>query len=138
MLLGVGQREVDIVTKRYEEFTLLKKLFPDNRLLSREEIAQLEPALVDGRDPNIPLAAFYNPDGLAVDFGRVAKSMIDESLTQRPEACHVLTGRKVVDIQRQDTSGQLFSTLLDDGTIILSKAVVINAGGYTPVLLKKL
>ncbi len=138
MLLGVGQREVDIVTKRYEEFTLLKKLFPHNRLLSREEIAQLEPALVDGRDPNIPLAAFYNPDGLAVDFGRVAKSMIDESLTQRPEACHVLTGRKVVDIQRQDTSGQLFSTLLDDGTIILSKAVVINAGGYTPVLLKKL
>jgi malate dehydrogenase (quinone) len=138
MLLGVGQQEVDIVSKRYHDLTITKKLFPDNKLLTRDAIAHIEPALVDGRDPTVPLAAYYSPDGMAVDFGKVAQSMARDTLANRPDEAKILTGRKVVEVIREDTSGQLFRTLLDDGTIILSKAVVVNAGPYTPVLMKAL
>ena len=94
----------------------------------------IEPALVDGRDPNVPLAAYYAHDGMAVDFGKVAQSMARDTLANRPDEAKILTGRKVVEVIREDTSGQLFRTLLDDGTIILSKAVVVNAGPYTCLL----
>ena len=50
----------------------------------------------------------------------------------------VLTSSEVVSITKNEINPQLYDTLLSDGTIIRSKAVVVSAGGYTPVLMKKM
>lgn len=138
MLFAVGQKEVDFVTNRYQEFTVEKKLFPNNRLLTREQIAQIEPSLVEGRDSNIPLAAYYSDNGMAIDFGQVAKSFAENAQQERWELAKVLTWVSVVSITNVDWRGDLFETLLDNGDIIRSKAVVVSAGAYTPVLMHKM
>ncbi len=136
MLLAVGQKEVDMVTARYQEFTVEKKLFPNNKLLTREQIAEIEPSLVEGRDPNIPMVAYYSDNGLAIDFGKVAQSFAENSQRERGELSRVLTGAEVESVTK--VSEELYEVLLNDWTKIHSKAVVVSAGGYTPVLMHKM
>lgn len=126
MLMGVGDKEVKEVIKRYEWLTLQEKVFPNNVLLNREQIEQLEPALVQGRDPNEPIVAYYSPDGYAVNFEQTAKKMVDIAQRERGELTQVLLGFGVETIERKSTDGTLFHTHLEDGTIIESKAVVVN------------
>jgi hypothetical protein len=67
--MGVGDnevKEVKEVIKRYEWLRLQEKVFPNNVLLNREQIAQIEPALVQGRNPNEPIVAYYSPNDVLV------------------------------------------------------------------------
>lgn len=138
MLLAVGQKEVDFVTQRHQEFTVEKKLFLNNRLLTREEIAVMEPSLVGGRDPNIPMAAYYSDNGMAIDFGEVAQSFAKRTQEERSEVTKVLTGSEVVSIANVHHRNDLYEIFLNDGTVIWSRAVVVSAGAYTPVLMHKM
>lgn len=73
-LLGVGAEEVAVFRER---FRVLSRFFPDYQLLEREDIARMEPALVEGRDPSVPIVSLYSADGFAVDFQMLAEAMID-------------------------------------------------------------
>ncbi|MBP7848237.1 hypothetical protein KA013_03420 [Patescibacteria group bacterium] len=62
MLLAANKKEVEIVSQRFNWLTETEKIFLNNKLLDRDEIFELEPALIDGRDPKTPVVAYYNPD----------------------------------------------------------------------------
>ncbi len=126
MLMGAGESEVKEVIKRYEWLTLQEKIFPNNVLLNREQIKEIEPALVTGRDPNEPIAAYYSPDGYAVDFEATTKKMFEIAQRLRWDLTQVLLGVGVKKIERKSSDWDLFHTHLDDWRIIESKAVVVN------------
>ena len=138
MLLGVNKKEVVIVSQRYNWLTENEKIFPNNKLLDRDQLSQLEPALVDGRDAKTPVVAYYNPDGYAVDFGAACQTLVDVTTQTRGDLGQVILGNGVKEIIRADNSWQLFDVELEDGKIIRTKAVVVSAGGFTPVLMKQM
>lgn len=72
-LLGVGEKEVAAFRKLFAERS---PYFPDLRLLERDEIAAIEPALMEGRDPSVPVVSLYSEEGYAVDFERLALAAV--------------------------------------------------------------
>src|SRR6056297_362030 len=68
MVLAVGDEEVEQLEARYHEEGF-GDLYPKLRAIEREEIAELEPAVVEGRDPDKEMLALQTPDGYVVDYG---------------------------------------------------------------------
>ena len=78
MALGVGQKEVDFITKRYHEF---KEIFPYLELWDKEALRELEPKLVyadkeqtkDRPEPIIAMGA--RDEYTTVDYGEMTKEL---------------------------------------------------------------
>ena len=95
MVLGVGDEEVSALDARYEEEGF-GDLFPKLRPIDRDEIADVEPKVVEGRDPDVELRALQTPDGYVVDYGQTTKSLVDEATEEA--AVDVYTGTEVTDV----------------------------------------
>ncbi|WP_248896359.1 FAD-dependent oxidoreductase [Haloplanus halobius] len=78
MVLAVGDEEVPELERRYDEEGF-GDLFPKLRPIGREEIAEIEPAVVEGRDPDVELLALQTPDGYVVDYGATTKSFVERA-----------------------------------------------------------
>ncbi|PIN88101.1 FAD-dependent oxidoreductase [Candidatus Woesearchaeota archaeon CG10_big_fil_rev_8_21_14_0_10_32_24] len=76
MLLAVGKEEVKRLKLWYEE---RKELFPYMRLINREEIATVEPKVIEGRKENEDILAMYTEKGYAIDYGKLSESFVQES-----------------------------------------------------------
>ncbi|WP_136716482.1 FAD-dependent oxidoreductase [Halorientalis salina] len=95
MVLAVGDEEVEQLEARYHEEGF-GDLYPKLRAIEREEIAELEPKVVEGRDPSKDLLALQTPDGYVVDYGETSKSFVEQA-TEEPNV-DVYTGTEVEDI----------------------------------------
>ncbi len=95
MVLGVGNEEVAELEERYEDEGF-GDLFPKLRPIGREEIGELEPKVVEGRDPTKEMLALQTPDGYVVDYGETTKSFVEEATEEAN--VDVYTGTKVKDI----------------------------------------
>ncbi|MGB8492337.1 MAG: FAD-dependent oxidoreductase, partial [Bacteroidales bacterium] len=71
MVLAVGTQQVSILRERFKTFS---QLFPHLRMIGRDEIAKLEPRVVEGRDPDEELLALTTEDGYTVDYGELCHS----------------------------------------------------------------
>ena len=60
------------------------------------------------------VVAYYNRDGLAVDFGATCETLVDVTKGTRGELAQVMLGSGVKEITRSNNSGQLFDTELED------------------------
>jgi malate dehydrogenase (quinone) len=130
MVLAVGKFQADGLRERYLVF---KDLFPNLRVIEKEEISRIEPRVVEGRDPNQEIVALVTPDGYTVDFKALCHSFVDNSLKANPAAgIHMNT--KLLSISK-DASG--YSVETDKG-IIKAKAVVIAAGAHSLLIAKSL
>lgn len=76
LVLAVGADEVTELEERFEN---IKDIFPNIRLLEREEIKKIEPKLIVGRNHATPVLALYNPYGHTVDYGKTAQSFVREA-----------------------------------------------------------
>lgn len=72
MVIGAGEAETALIKNRYLEF---KTLFPNQKLLSGKDIAELEPAVMAGREPSQKMAAIFSEDGYALDYTQLAESL---------------------------------------------------------------
>jgi len=106
MVLGVGDAEVASLESRYHEEGF-GDLFPKLRPIGRDEIADLEPAVVEGRDPDESLLALQNPDGYVVDYGATAASFVEAA--REEEGVDVYTGTRVTDVT-ENTRGYTLTT----------------------------
>ncbi|GAB3676344.1 FAD-dependent oxidoreductase [Halopiger thermotolerans] len=95
MVLGVGKEEVAKLERRHEEEGF-GDLFPKLQAIGREEIAEYEPKVVEGRDPDKEMLALQTPDGYVVDYGMTTKSFVDEA--REESNVDVYTGTAVKDI----------------------------------------
>jgi len=128
MVLAVGEEEVAALRERTKTF---KKLFPKNKLIEREEIAKIEPNVVRGRDVNTPLLAYYSADGYAMDYGRIAQSMIRHA---KKEGYDVFLDNPVEEIIRKKNH-YVIKTLVRE---IKAKTLMVAAGNYSLSLAQNL
>ncbi|MBP1988128.1 FAD-dependent oxidoreductase [Halolamina salifodinae] len=132
MVLGVGDEEVGKLEQRYEAEGF-GDLFPKLQPIGREEIAETEPKVVEGRDPDTDLLALQTPDGYVVDYGEVAKSFVDA--VRDEEGVDVHTGTEVTDVT-PTLEGHTIAT--DDAGRFDADATVVAAGSHSLQMAKDL
>ena len=131
MVLAVGEEEVEQLERRYHEEGF-GELFPKLRAIEREEIAALEPNVVEGRDPETELLALQTPDGYVVDYGETAKSLVSQA-TEEP-GVDVYTSTEVENVA-ETADGYALST--DEGRFDC-EAAVVAAGSHSLQIAKNL
>ncbi|NUB89444.1 FAD-dependent oxidoreductase [Haloterrigena sp. SYSU A558-1] len=131
MVLGVGKAEVAELEQRYEGEGF-GDLFPKLRMIEREEIADYEPKVVEGRDPSKEMRALQTPDGYVVDYGAATQSFVRQA-EDEPNV-DVFTGTKVEDIT-PTLDGYTIETT--DGRFDC-EATVVAAGSHSLQIAKEL
>jgi malate dehydrogenase (quinone) len=133
MVLGVGAKEVKILENRYAK---IKSLYPNMRLIYKNEIKALEPKLLEGRKRDEMLAALYTENSYAVDYGKLAESFLSEAAKREDEGvADILLSKEIKKIVK---SGHGHIVSLANGEKILSKAVSVSSGGKSLYFAKKM
>jgi malate dehydrogenase (quinone) len=131
MVLAVGDEEVAKLERRYHEEGF-RELFPKLDAIGREEIAEIEPEVVEGRDPNEELLALQTPDGYTVDYGAVANSFVEQ--VEDRDGIDVYTGTAVETIEDADDEFLIETT---DGWFS-ADAAVVSAGSHSLQIAKEM
>ncbi|AWB27617.1 FAD-dependent oxidoreductase [Halococcoides cellulosivorans] len=131
MVLGVGDEEARTLDRRYDEEGF-GELFPKLRPIDREQIREIEPAVVEGRPPETTLRALQTPDGYVVDYGATAQSFVDAVRDQ--SHVDVYTDTEVTDVTPTRDGYTMATT---DGRFDCSTAVVA-AGSHSLQIAKEL
>jgi len=127
MALGVGDEEVAFIKKRYEEF---KEEFPYMEYWDKAKLAEIEPALLKGRDENIDIAAMgTNKRWSAVNFGAIAKTFVENAKKEKPGIDIHLSK----EVQKIEKLGDKFE-LTVEGKHFYADYVVVNAGAHSLLL----
>ena len=127
MLLGVGDAEVALLRKRYEEF---HPYFPYIKLLERDEIALYEPKAVEGRDPKEPILAFLVENGFAVNYQKLAELFIASaraSAAARGKTYDTFFNTEITGISRD---GKLWVITTTNGTF-RARIAIFATGPYS-------
>jgi malate dehydrogenase (quinone) len=130
MVLAVGKEQVDTLSERYKTFS---QLFPNLKMIGREEIGRIEPRVLEGRDPNQEILALVTEDGYTVDFGRLSHCFVDHAKEINPEISFYLS-TKLIKIVK---NGDLYKVYTDKGEFE-APAVIIAAGGHSLMIAKSL
>jgi malate dehydrogenase (quinone) len=130
MVLAVGADQVDTLRKRFDPFG---KLFPNLRMIEKEEIGKIEPRIVDGRDPSQELLALITEDGYTVDFRKLSHSFVNNAKQLNPDIS-VYLSTKVIRILRE---GDGYKLLTDKGEFE-ANAVIVAAGSHSLIMAKSL
>ncbi|MGD9554828.1 MAG: FAD-dependent oxidoreductase [Arcobacteraceae bacterium] len=136
MALGVGDKEVDFITKRYHEF---KELFPYLELWDKEKLKELEPKLVempDGSDrPENIVAMGAKDQYTTVDFGKMTEELVKQAQACEGVVTDVYFNSEVEDIKKTSDGYELKTT---KGEVYTAKFVVVNAGAHSLYLAHKM
>ena len=126
MVIGVGAKEVWLLHQRYSEF---KAHYPDLDLIYGDALAQVEPKVMEGRDPSVPICALISTEGYAINYQRLSEVFLEESPTVET---HFNT--EVVDISK-DHEGYRVTT---SGGVIIARHVIFGSGPYSLSFAQKL
>ncbi len=122
MVLAVGKKECDELRAR---FTWVREVYPGSKLLTRAQIAKLEPKVVEGRAKAVEILGMQAADGFTVDFGRLCESFVRHAQTTPGKSVEtILQGRTKRIVKR----GKLFTVETEDGSF-RAKTVIVAAGG---------
>lgn len=131
MVLAVGKKQTEQVRKRYQEF---KQLFPELRLIERQEIEIIEPKVLEERNTAEEILALYTPEGYTVDFQKLAQSFVDNTLNNSSKTIELMMGTKVKKIEAKE---DLFYIHMEQKTIA-AKTVAVTAGAHSLLLAKSM
>ncbi len=132
MALGVGDKEVKFIKKRYKEF---KDDFPYMELWDRKKLAKIEPALLEGRDKDEEIIAMGTQERYsAIDFGEIAKSFVRNAKKEN-EFIDVHLSKEVEEISQR---GDKFQLSMNNGEVYFAEYVVVNAGAHSLLLAHKM
>ncbi|MGD2180091.1 FAD-dependent oxidoreductase [Lusitaniella coriacea] len=132
MVLAVGEEQVNTLKERIEIF---KAVFPELRLIGRQEIEEIEPNVLIGRETQEEIAALFTPKGYAVDFHALSKSFLDRSVAQNAtKKIDVLMEKKVSKIAKEDN---LFCLQMGEKSVF-ARAVAVEAGAHSLLFAKSL
>lgn len=132
MVLGVGAEEVQLLKQR---FAVFKDHYPDLRLIQGDEIARVEPKVMEGRNSNEPVAALISAEGFAINYQRLAESFVcDSEALARDTKSPVLFNEKVERIFYDNG----YFTVQTKENKFLARAVVFEAGSYSLLFAQEL
>ncbi len=123
MVIAVGKKEVDELTRRFEIFS---PHFPHMRLIGRDEIAKVEPKVIEGRPADEPIVALASDRGYAVNYQQLSESFRSEA-AKSGKGVEVVLERSVESIERTDDG---FVVRTDRGDL-RARAVAVCAGGVS-------
>jgi len=130
MVLAIGAEQVKDIRERYQEFKLL---FPQLKLIQKEEIEIFEPNVVKGRRTDEGIVALYSEAGYTIDFQELARSFFQKSIENKKSietmmSTKVKCLRKIENLYYIKTNRGVFS----------AKSVVLAAGAYSLLFAKSL
>lgn len=128
MVLAVGKDECDSLRTRYQTF---KPHFPNMQLLESDAIAELEPALTDGRKQEIVAIAVTN-EYSAVDYKALSLSFVEQAAKQ-DNAIDTMLNTKVNKVETLDDGHRLYTSQGE----IDARFVVVSAGGHSLLFAQK-
>ena len=131
MVMAVGEEECAFLRERYETF---RGLFPKLKVIEREEIAEIEPKVVEGRSHAEEIIALSTPEGYTIDYQGLAESFIERATKAEDKQIDVLLGTKVSSIREV---GERFVISTEDGEIE-AKAVAVTSGAHSLLFAKSL
>lgn len=131
MVLAVGQEQIQTLQKRHQEFA---KLFPDLRMIDRAEVADLEPKILEGRDPDIAVSALFTEEGYTVDYQKLAQSFLEQVQNHSDDKVTLQFGTRVTRLEKVATGYRIHT----DKETFTAKAVAIAAGAYSLLFAKSL
>ncbi|GEK48872.1 FAD-dependent oxidoreductase [Halomonas pacifica] len=137
MVLGVGETECDFLRQRFTKF---QELFPKMRLLERDDIAELEPKLVEGRRPEEPIVAMGSTDEYtAVNYTTLSEAFVEQaqqSAQEKGMACDVHLSTAVESITQGED--KLFRVKTPNKGTLTARYVVVSAGGHSLLFAHKM
>jgi malate dehydrogenase (quinone) len=131
MVLAIGEEQTQGLRERYQEF---KSLFPQLKLIEKEEIALLEPNVVKDRPSEEEILALSTNEGYTIDFQKLAQSFLEKSISSQKNTIDLMMGTKVENIKKE---GELYQ-IQTDKEIVVAKVVVITAAAYSLLFAKSL
>jgi len=130
MVLAVGKNQVKELRERYPAFS---QLFPNLRMIEKDEIGRIEPRVLEGRNPDQEILALVTEDGYTVDFKKLCHSFVNNSLKKNP-VLDIQLNTKLLNIEYK---GDHYLVKTDKGDISAS-VVVFAAGGHSLMYAKSL
>ena len=132
MALGVGEKEVEFITNRYNEF---KEIFPYLELWDKDKLRELEPKLVyadkeQTKDRPEPIVAMGAKDQYTtVDFGAMTKELAKAGQNaDKSKTTDIFFNSEVEDIEKV---GNKYKLTTVNGTVYTADFVVVNAGAHS-------
>lgn len=137
MAMGVGDREVEMIKARYEEF---KKLFPYLEFFDKQTLKEIEPKVVfdeNGNERPEDVVAMGVKSGIytTVDYGAMAISLIDNAKKEPNKTCDVYLNCEVQEINKV---GDKFFLRTVNKQSISADFVVVDAGAHSLWLAHKM
>jgi len=137
MALGVGEKEVEFIKNRYEEF---KQLFPYLELWDKEKLKELEPKLVyldkaQTKERPEPIVAMgTKSEYTTVDYGAMTKEL-SKAAQEEDKITDVFFNAEVDEIEKV---GDKFKVTTTSGSVFTANFVVVNAGAHSLYLAHKM
>ena len=131
MVMAVGDKEVADLDKHYES---IKHLFPAMKKIGREELSRVEPKVVEGRDPSVPLSALYTEKGYVMNYGKVSESFVRQAQELRGECFDLMMHTKVDAIEKTEGGYRVRATSTESSAVkreLNAKMVIVAAGSYS-------
>lgn len=129
MVLGVGDKQCDFLRKRFDAF---KELFPQMRLMERDDIAAQEPRVVEGRDPDERILALGSSDEYtAVNYTTLSEAFVkyaEQDAERKGMTCDIHLSTPVHGIEQKD---DLFHIKTPNHGTLKARYVVVAAGGHS-------
>ncbi|HKB56668.1 MAG TPA: malate dehydrogenase (quinone) [Lacunisphaera sp.] len=103
----------------------------------RATIGKWAPLLVEGRDPNVPIAATKMNGGTDVNFGVISRKLL--TWLGKQDGCGIASGHRVVDLKKSEAGWDVSIRDLATGEIRKNrgKFIFVGAGGGSLHLLQK-
>jgi malate dehydrogenase (quinone) len=133
-----GEKNVDFLRERFQKLSQ-HHLFQGMEYSENvETLTEWMPLIMQGRDPSQPVAATFMSRGSDVDFGSLARYMMED--LQQHENFELILNHDVEDFKRSSQGG--WSVLLEDRdsgeeSRIRTKFIFLGAGGGALPLLQK-
>jgi len=129
MAIGVGDKEVDYMQKRYEEF---KELYPYLEVFDKEKLSRIEPKLIydkfgNERPDNIVGVGVEKGHYSTVDFGALTKHFVEEARKCEDKTTDIFFHSEVISIKK---FGDIHVVMTKDRTFT-ADFVVVNAGAHS-------
>ncbi|MDO8558372.1 MAG: FAD-dependent oxidoreductase [bacterium] len=128
MALGVVQDEVEMLHKRFMEFA---PYYSDLHLAEREELAKLEPKIMEGRDPAKPICALVSTEGYIVNYQRLAECLLEDAMKEAGKNNVRLEALFNTGVKSVSRNGGGFILETDTGMRFYAREVVFAAGAYS-------
>lgn len=129
MVLGVGKTECDALRERYQVF---KELYPNLKKLERDDIASIEPKIIEGRQDSEEVFALGATDEYtACNYNTLSESFIknaQKAAESKGQTCDVMLDTPVTKIVK---IGDVFQIHTDKLGVMEAKYVVVSAGGHS-------